>query len=434
MSHSARDLLVRGIAAAKAKDFEEARFYLEWVERVDATRDQRVQALLWLTEITDDPDQKREYLKEVLTHNPGEPLAKRGLALLDGQLSPEEIVDPNAVPQEAPAEPQPVQARRFVCSQCGGRMRFSPDGTTLTCDYCHRSQSLVEAMEEGALVQEQDFTLALATAKGHTHSVATRTLTCQGCGVTFALPPGQLSSNCPYCHSVYVVDQVQTRVFIPPEGIIPLSVPREDALRQIQQWLGKRKLDDGAAVQDLGGVYFPMWTFDISGEVPWRCLERVSNLTHSTRQWVPRSGTDAIFENDVMVPASHALSTELLKCVDDFRLEKLVPYDPSYLADWPAGTYEVAVANASLVARARAVEKARFKISSQMFQIKDLRVSSAHILVEAYKLILVPLWVAHYRHEQTRYTVAVNGQTGKVEGERPPNIVQKWVNWLTQSS
>ena len=60
MSDSARDLLVRGIAAAKAQDTDQARFYLEWVLRTDASREQKIKAWLWLSEVSEDPDEKRD--------------------------------------------------------------------------------------------------------------------------------------------------------------------------------------------------------------------------------------------------------------------------------------------------------------------------------------------------------------------------------------
>ena len=48
MSQSARDLLVHGIAAAKAKDLREAHFYLEWVLQTDADRRQQIDAWWWI--------------------------------------------------------------------------------------------------------------------------------------------------------------------------------------------------------------------------------------------------------------------------------------------------------------------------------------------------------------------------------------------------
>ena len=57
MSDSARSLLVRGIAAAKAKDVDEARFFLEWLILTECTYEQRADALFWLSEISEDSNQ-----------------------------------------------------------------------------------------------------------------------------------------------------------------------------------------------------------------------------------------------------------------------------------------------------------------------------------------------------------------------------------------
>jgi Tfp pilus assembly protein PilF len=44
MSDGARDLLVRGIAAAKAGERDEARHYLEWALRQEPSSDEQIEA------------------------------------------------------------------------------------------------------------------------------------------------------------------------------------------------------------------------------------------------------------------------------------------------------------------------------------------------------------------------------------------------------
>ena len=88
-----RDLLVRGVAAANAGDAEEARFYLEWVLIAGANEDQMMEAWLWLAEVSEGAE-KRDYLEEILSRRPAHARARRLLALLDGRLQAEEIVDP----------------------------------------------------------------------------------------------------------------------------------------------------------------------------------------------------------------------------------------------------------------------------------------------------------------------------------------------------
>jgi hypothetical protein len=108
-------LLVRGVAAAKtgqARDKEEARFYLEWVLRSeDATSDQKASAWLWLSQIEEDPRKKRGCLENVLAWEPANIAARRGLAILDGRLKAEDIVDPNKPiePVKPETAPQPTE-------------------------------------------------------------------------------------------------------------------------------------------------------------------------------------------------------------------------------------------------------------------------------------------------------------------------------------
>src|SRR5512136_3250993 len=120
MSETARELLVRGVAAAKtgqARDKEEARFYLEWVLRSgDGASDQKAAAWLWLSQIEDDPQKKRDCLEHVLAWDPANVAARRGLAILDGRLKAEDIFDPNQPiePVKPDATPQPSAVRRYV--------------------------------------------------------------------------------------------------------------------------------------------------------------------------------------------------------------------------------------------------------------------------------------------------------------------------------
>lgn len=187
MSASARDLLVRGIAAAKAREIEEARFYLEWVLRTDANRQQQIEAWWWLSEISEDPAEKRDCLENVLANEPGHAQARRSLAILDGRLDPDEVIDPNRLPDASTAAetPQPTRTRQFTCPRCGGQMSYSPDGQSLICAGCHHQMSLTEALEAGDTVEEQDFAVALATAKGHTRAMTIHSFQCQGCGASF---------------------------------------------------------------------------------------------------------------------------------------------------------------------------------------------------------------------------------------------------------
>ena len=556
---SIRDLLVRGKAAAKAGDMEEARFFLRWVLRSEGlTEERKIEALFWLSEAVDDPVEKRDCLESILAYNPYHPQARRKLAILDGKLSPDEIVNPekfgpaidrgpslcmecggalvfsadgtsrhcercgwepgdelplteepaellirgiaavkagerreaercleavtrqsvattaeqirawiwlsgvrqgvaekraclesvlrldpeNSVAarglaqlESAPAsspekeEPEQVTTRRFTCPQCGGKMAFDAAGQHLRCTYCGYEQRLLAALRGDGRVDEQDFTLALATAKGHTRPEKTQAFQCQGCRASFILAPGVLSLECPYCGSTHVV-QRPDRELIPPEAILPFAVEQQEAKRYFLQWLQEEKLAEEASITAPHGLYLPVWTFDVGGSLVWNGL-----LIQADRQGgrrIPQSGEYFLDEDDLLVPASHTLPADLLEIMETFETVELEPYAPSFLAAWPAEIYEIAVSDASLVARQQTLEKHRSSVQSQLRPnplsgelIRDLQISSRNIAIYAYKLVLLPVWVARYRYEEQHYRVVINGRTGEVRGQQPLNWFRK---------
>ncbi|MCI0475616.1 MAG: hypothetical protein L0Y55_05165 [Anaerolineales bacterium] len=421
MSERTRDLLVRGIAAAKADSKDEARHYLQWVlDAPDAAPEEIVEAWRGLADVSDDPKNKRECLEHLLAYNPADPEARRELALLDGRLKPEEIVDSNRLPAASSQFASPT--RRYVCTQCGGAMAFTPEGNALACEYCGQRQWLGNLADNNAVLVEQNLIAALATVKGHSKPTAMRAIKCQGCGVSFVLAPETLSANCAYCGSAYVAEQIETRELIEPDGVVPFALNRDQAVRALLDWFRAEKLSLRGNPVPPRGVYLPVWTFDLAGEIGWACLQEENDL------WLPASGSRVVYENDLCVAASHTLSATLIAEINSFPLDGLAPYDARYLVDWAAETYTIAVSDASLVARWRVLEREKKVIPSTLLKpYKDLQVSAARLVVESYKLILLPVWIAHYRMEGEQYAVIINGRTGKLRAEKPRRGVRKFL-------
>lgn len=422
MSKGTRDLLVRGIAAAKSKEAAEARRYLEWALTTDADIDQKIEAWWWLSEISTDPREQRNFVEDILANRPGDGRARRKIAILDGRLKPDEIVDPDHLPAPPTGE-QAVGADRFICPQCGGRMTFTPDGQSLVCEYCESRQTLKRAQPAG--VAEQDFVLALSTARGHQAPSAFQTFLCQGCGASFLLAAQQLSLTCPYCNSAYVVRQEGTREFIPPGGVIPFQVDENRARLALRDWL--RENLDGQQVRVSRGVaiYLPAWTFDIGGEIGWRGFK-----PQRRRQESPEalSGSYPVMINDLLIPATTRLSPTCLAELAQFDLTALVSYDERFLANWPAETYQLSAADASLEARRLALQRTQAEVRAAIGQpVNDLTILPARLAVESFRLVLLPVWLTHYTCEERSYEVVINGHTGAVRAEKPAGGVMRWL-------
>jgi predicted RNA-binding Zn-ribbon protein involved in translation (DUF1610 family) len=411
------DLLREGILRYKAKEFEAARRYLERALENADDEQTRAQAHYYLSLLTDDPVQKRKHLEETLAIDLGNAQARRALAILDGKLKPEQIFDPEAQPAPTAGTVE-VQADRFTCPKCGGQMVYAPDGIALVCEFCQRSQNLAN----GAISGEQDFFLAMAVGKGHRTPLATQVGRCQGCGSEFILGAQELSAACSYCGSLHVIRQ--SRDLAAPDSILPLGLDQEQAALRMGQWLEKHKLEPEGCPEAPRPLYLPVWTFDIGGQIPW------NGQMYKNKRLVPISGAEGVFFKDLVVPASRKSSELLQPALQSYAFSAIAPYDPRYLAGWPAEVYEMSMSDASLEARRQAVEQIRRSIHSLRGDVIDLNYSTSAIRVESFKLVLVPVWFSNYLSAGRSFRIVINGVSGAVFGETPAHGLRAWLGDL----
>jgi DNA-directed RNA polymerase subunit RPC12/RpoP len=415
-SSNIRDLLRRGQAAAKAGDHDEAEFYLEWVLRSEPTADQIIDAWYSLSTVARDPQRRRSCLEEVLARNPAHALARRDLALLDGRLTAEEIVDPEVPPPEAPRDPRPAQADRFVCPQCAARMVFTPDGRQLHCEHCGYHEGRDPA---GLAASEQDFIVALASGKARVQPVAMQVFQCAGCAAELLLAPETISTTCPYCDATYAMRADKTREMIPPQGILPLATGRGTAQKRVDGWLDQHRIHAPAPVH---GFYLPAWTFDVGGHLVWRGRRYRTGqqgFNQSRLEEIPVSGQHAVHVDDLLLPATNKFPRKLLQAVLDYDLRAVQAYDARLLAGWPATLYDLPLVQAALQARKIAYHQERRR-GHVPAGVREISFSSAEMAILSYKLVLLPLWIAHVRVQQRILTVLINGQTGRLSASRSP--------------
>jgi hypothetical protein len=407
-------LLREAVIHLRAKEYEAARRYLERALEVANDMDTQLKANFYLSQITSDPVQKRKYLEGTLAIDPNLAPARRALAILDGKLKPDEIVDADQLPAQS-TETQNVKADRFACPKCGSRMIFDGDGQTLVCESCARQ----EALKKATPGNEQDFIVAMATGQGQRKPVAMKTFNCKGCGANFMLPPQVISESCSYCGSVYVL--AGTRELVEPDSIVPMAFNQREAAMRLVKWVEKHQIKPQGKVQAPRGLYLPVWIFDTVGSIPW------NGTIYRDKRQVPVSGQEMASFDDIIVYSTPKLADLLPKIIRDFSLGNGEPYDARYLAGWPAEIYQKALAEASLDARKQVVERVRQDLYRYQGVINNLRYSTDNLSILSFKLVLIPVWLTEYMLNDHRYRVIINGQTGSVYGERAASGVVGWL-------
>ena len=424
MDNYGKDLLRTGIIEAKTGNKDSARRYLDRAIYMSGSHDVLAEAWFWMSEVIDDPVEKRKSLENCLAHDLRHSRARRSLAILEGKLKPEEVVNPDMMPSAATGV-RSADAQRFMCPKCGGRMAFAPDGQTLVCDYCTRGQTVGESSSREA--DEKDFIIAMATMKGHGKPLQEQVFHCNGCGAEFILPPRQISSTCAYCDSPHVVSLEKTKDLLAPDGIIPHTFDQKRAVKVLIDWVNGNNIKPEKKVDVPRGLYLPLWTFDVGGSIDYT-YEVVDNLKDEDDLYSGRFGQKKvtrysteypILENDLPLPASKKPSAVFLKLIDSFDMKSIKPYDPRFLASWPAEIYDVPMADASLDARSQTYAKYKRELPMRINNASIIHTSSAKLVVDSFKLNLLPVWMTELPFDGREHLVLINGQNGVVSSDLP---------------
>jgi hypothetical protein len=413
-----KELLRSGIIEAKAGHKEAARRYLDRAAYMSNDHDVLAEAWFWMSQVVDDAAEKHKALENCLANDLGHARARRALAVLDGKLKADEIVDPDKLPS-APEGLRAANADRFMCPKCGGRMSFAPDGGSLACEYCSRNQRF--AAQPGT-ANEKDFIIAMATARGHGKPLNQQVFHCEGCGCEFILPPNQISSTCVYCGSPHVVNWNSEEQLLAPDGIIPHAFDQHRAVKHLIAWLEKNGIKPEKKVDLPRGVYLPLWTFDLGGSLDYVGEKMDDSGIQFGRKYPKKIRVKDRYPvqiNDLPIPAARKLSAVFLKLIPTFELKAVKPYEPGYLANWPAEVYDIPMAEASLDARARGFSHYKNDLPNLLTPVQFISASSANMTIESFRLNLLPVWMTELPFDGREHLVLINGWNGEVKSDLP---------------
>ena len=420
-SDYAKELLRTGIVEAKSGNKSSARRYLDRAIYLSGSYEVMAEAWFWMSEVLDEPAEKRKALENCLANDMHHARARRSLAILDGRLKSDDVINPDRLPA-TPGEMREAQADRFMCPKCGGRMSFAPDGQSLVCDYCTRGNALGLGKKDE---EEKDFIVAMATMKGHGKPLQEQAFHCNGCGAEFILPPRQISATCAYCDSPHVVSLESTKDLLAPDSILPHAFDQKRATKLLVEWVKNNEIQPEKKVELPRGLYLPIWTFDIGGEIDYTgervVYEQPPFGRHPERKVVRVNDKYPVLVNDLPLPASRKLSGVFLKLISTFDLDQLKPYDPRYLVNWLAEIYDISMGDASLDARSQALKQAKKQMPALLNDMTIIRSSSAGLVVESFKLAMLPVWMTELPFGGREHLVLINGQNGVVASDLTEN-------------
>ncbi|HUS37816.1 MAG: zinc ribbon domain-containing protein [Pirellulales bacterium] len=268
---------------------------------------------------------------------------------------------------------------------------------------------------------------------------------CKNCGSEVATNPDQRSYVCAFCDSTYVVefsrDQSERQR---PEFVVGFTVTKEQADERFREWIGRnrwfRPVDVAAStiVERLQGVYMPFWLFSTLAKSGWSArigehwyrtetyTEMVNGkpVTRSRQvretEWWDLAGRHHKYHTRFVIVGSSRLTPVDAERIKPFRLEALKRYEPYFLAGWLAEEYSIDRDEAFQQCKAAFDRQERAAIGQFMpgDEHRELQAETEFKHIQS-DLILLPVYVLSYRYREKVYRFLMNGQTGKLAGDKP---------------
>lgn len=265
---------------------------------------------------------------------------------------------------------------------------------------------------------------------------------CTACGAVLLLPPERVSAACSYCGSNLVDDLRTERSF---DRVCRFRIGRRAAEERLRDHLRGaiwapseiRKLARGGQLRadELHGVLVPFYRYDAITSARYRARigldwTRETHVVVGSKretkrerhtEWFPLGGSSVGQWADHLECASRGLGEREVAKLGAFDLGHAVAFDPRLLAGWESELPARGRAATDDRARGSIRELAARRLAERLLPGDHVRLDHFACDVELARvdLVLVPVWVASYRHAGKPYRLLVHGQDGRCVG-RPP--------------
>lgn len=324
---------------------------------------------------------------------------------------------------------------RQVCANCGGTIKWNIAKQRLECASCRTPYEARTTVEQ---VEEHDFD-GYVQREGRRVSFPDNTIiVCGTCGAQIAVDENCTATVCPMCGSSQLLESRQ-ETGVPPDGVIPFRIDRETAQQNFSKWVKSRwfapnRLKRAYQGGKLQGIYLPFWTFDAEvtstywGEGGRTHTERdKEGHVHTRVSWRPVSGTVGGSYDDLQVCATLNSASQVVEKILPYNTcDNTVPFSPSYLSGFLAEHYAVpatqAVETAKAQIRADQASEAESDILRRGFDQARVSDVDIHYHKVTYKHVLLPAWTSAFAYNGKQYMYIINGESGRVGGQRPYSI------------
>ena len=337
--------------------------------------------------------------------------------------------------------------QEYKCPCCDGAIEFDSGLQKMKCPYCGTEFEMETlAAYDGALHNQPAEDMSWNdSGNGQWQEDGLRSYVCKSCGGEITGDSSTAATACPYCgNPVVMMEQFSGQ--LKPDLVIPFKLDKKAAIAALKKhYEGKRLLPkvfkDENHLQEIQGVYVPVWLFDAQADADVRYKATQVRTWSDSRYDYTQTSHFALIRSgklgftQIPVDGSTKMDDTLMESIEPFDASQAVPFQTAYLAGYLANKYDVDAQASIGRANERIKKSTEDAFASTTGQYTSVIPDFSSIRLEngQTRYALYPVWLLNTKWNGKTYTFAMNGQTGKLVGDLPMDkaAYNKWFFGIT---
>lgn len=335
------------------------------------------------------------------------------------------------------------------CPKCGATdISLNINTGKLRCNFC-RYEFSKEVLTElkTDISQLEGEVIASGATKIDSEFKDVVTLKCSSCGAEVVIDTSSTSqARCHWCRNTLSINKQIPNGSI-PDMVLPFKVTKEEAKKQIEKFVGKRKFyahpkfKSEFKTDNIMGVYFPYMLVDVNASAKFQ-----GHGEHQTRKYqsddytyydadlyeVSRefdltiNGLTIESNSDKLNNNSNEKTNNVINAIMPFDIENCIKFNANFLRGYTSEKRDTDVETLKPIIKKQAEDVARFACNDTLKSYdRGVNWSNQEVLVKGqrWSSAYLPVWL--YSYQQTKgkkkilHYVAVNARTLETMGSVP---------------
>lgn len=309
----------------------------------------------------------------------------------------------------------------YKCPNCGNALVFKEGTDTLYCESCETQIKVSEYNQ----MQAQSH-----TANNEVQN-SFKVYKCSTCGAELLTDEHTSSTFCNYCGTPSLIED-RLGGEVSPAYIIPFKINKDKVSEEFRQWSKKGfftpgKFKSSSTIEKITGIYVPFWLYDFDAR--YNASAECTKVRYSSDSEYDYTHTDYFdVKRDISgtyekIPAdaSEKMDDEIMDKLEPFKYSDITDFNMPYLSGFLSEKYNYTSDQLKSRAKKRVEEFMENEMNESMSQYSGCNIRNRDLKIkeEDAKYAVLPVWMMTYRYKNQNYVFTMNGQTGKIVGERP---------------